>query len=51
LAAENVDGGVKLVTQGHWLAPGKGIREELEMKELEQDFWLNVTKSTHGGYF
>jgi len=27
-----------LVTQGHWLAPGKGIREELEMKELEQDF-------------
>ena len=42
---------MKLVSQGRLLALGEGIRDIYIMKELEQDFRLNVTDPCTGIIF
>src|SRR6266568_6472839 len=43
LAAGGVDGGVKFGSPGTLVSPGRGNSRYICMKELEQDFRLNVT--------
>src|SRR6266496_5610524 len=51
LAAEGVDGGVKFGSPGTLVSPGRGNSRYIHMKELKQDFRLNVTDPCTGIIF